>query len=201
MKPIGSMRHEDFTIGEAFWTAGGPYRCTDVGTRTIVAVHLGPRMIVQQESVGDEHRATTVVVDDPSWLNGPPYAVAEVVFDEDDLADCYRRGRPTRGPGRLTGVRRQAHRSPHQPARSQGIPSSLVARRFPYRGAKGGARAPGEAWLPCASDFPHAQAAIKPRSLSLEASLSSRRKSSYAQDLEVHSNASGVLCRGPSGRG
>lgn len=90
MKPIDSMRHEDFTIGEAFWTAGGPYRCTDVGTRTIVAVHLGPRAIVQQESVGGQHRATTVVVDDPSWLNGPPYAVVEVVFDENDMGDCYR---------------------------------------------------------------------------------------------------------------
>ena len=88
--PIGSMRHEDFTIGETFWATAGPYRCTDVGTRTIVAVRLGPRVIVQQESVGDERRAATVVVDDPSWLNGPPYAVAEVVFDEDDLADCYR---------------------------------------------------------------------------------------------------------------
>jgi hypothetical protein len=84
------MRHEDFTIGETFWATSGPYRCTDVGTRTIVAVHLGPTTIVQQESVGDERRSTTVVVDDPSWLNGPPYAVLEVVFDEDDLADCYR---------------------------------------------------------------------------------------------------------------
>ena len=88
--PIGSMRPEDFTIGETFWATAGPYRCTDVGTRTIVAVHIGPRAIVQQESVGDEHRATRVVVDDPSWLNGPPYAVVEVVFDEDDLAGCYR---------------------------------------------------------------------------------------------------------------
>lgn len=84
------MRHEDFTIGETFWTAAGPYRCTDVGTRTIVAVPLGPRVIVQRESVGDEQRSTTVVVDDPSWVNGPPYAVAEVVFDENDLAGCYR---------------------------------------------------------------------------------------------------------------
>ena len=39
------MRSEDFTIGETFWTAAGPHRCTDVGTRTIVAVHLGPRMM------------------------------------------------------------------------------------------------------------------------------------------------------------
>ena len=81
------MRHEDFTIGETFWATSGSYRCTDVGTRTIVAVHLGPRAIVQQESVGGQHRATTVVVDDPSWLNGPPYAVVEA---QDDLADCNR---------------------------------------------------------------------------------------------------------------
>jgi hypothetical protein len=46
-------------------------------------------VIVQRESLGDE-RGTTVVVDDPSWLNGPPYAAAEMVFDEDDLAGCYR---------------------------------------------------------------------------------------------------------------
>lgn len=84
------MRHEEFAIGETFWTTTGPYRCTDVGTRTIVAVQTGPRAIIQQESVGDERRATTVVVDDPSWLNGPPYAVAEMVFDEDDLDGCYR---------------------------------------------------------------------------------------------------------------
>ena len=25
---------------------------------------------------------------DPSWLSGPPYAVAEVVFDEYDLMAC-----------------------------------------------------------------------------------------------------------------
>jgi hypothetical protein len=26
--------------------------------------------------------------DDDSWYNGPPYAVAEVVFDEYDMAGC-----------------------------------------------------------------------------------------------------------------
>jgi hypothetical protein len=25
---------------------------------------------------------------DPSWYNGPPYAVAESVFDEDGMEDC-----------------------------------------------------------------------------------------------------------------
>ena len=83
------MRHDGFTIGETFWTEAGPHRCTDVETRIIMAVHMGPRAIIQRESLGNE-RATTVVVDDSSWLNGPPYAVVEMVFDEDDLAGCYR---------------------------------------------------------------------------------------------------------------
>jgi hypothetical protein len=26
--------------------------------------------------------------DDPSWYNGPPYAVAELVFDEYDMEAC-----------------------------------------------------------------------------------------------------------------
>ena len=94
---IGSMRHQDFIIGETFWTATGPYRCTDIGTRTIVAIRLGPRAIVQRESGGGEEPIdTTVIVDDPSWLTGPPYAVAEMVFDENDLAGCYRTEAETR---------------------------------------------------------------------------------------------------------
>ena len=28
--------------------------------------------------------------DDASWLNGPPYAVEEVVFDENELLGCFR---------------------------------------------------------------------------------------------------------------
>lgn len=64
------MRHEDFAIGREFETATGTWRCTDVGTRTIVAIKVS------------DHQ------DDPSWFNGPPYAVAEMVFDEDDLKGC-----------------------------------------------------------------------------------------------------------------
>ncbi len=29
------------------------------------------------------------MTDDPSWLIGPPYKVAEVVFDEYDIQGCY----------------------------------------------------------------------------------------------------------------
>ncbi|NDW02742.1 hypothetical protein [Salipiger sp. PrR002] len=27
--------------------------------------------------------------DDPSWLNSPPYAISEMVFDEDDVEGCW----------------------------------------------------------------------------------------------------------------
>jgi hypothetical protein len=66
------MRHEEFKIGMEFTAAGslsGRWRCTDVGTRAIVAIQIEPG-------------------NDPSWCDGPPYAVAEFVFDEDDIVAC-----------------------------------------------------------------------------------------------------------------
>jgi hypothetical protein len=63
--PTG-MKHSEFRIGLEFLTASGRWRCTDVGNRTIAAIKLDP-----------DH--------DPTWYNGPPYAVVEHVLDEDDL--------------------------------------------------------------------------------------------------------------------
>ena len=34
------MTRADFTIGRSFWTATGEWRCTDVGTRVVVAVKV-----------------------------------------------------------------------------------------------------------------------------------------------------------------
>lgn len=66
------MKHSDFYIGLKFFgSAGFIWRCTDVGSRTITAIML------------EDGR-------DASWYNGPPYAVAEIVFDEYDFADCSR---------------------------------------------------------------------------------------------------------------
>ena len=53
------MEHGDFRIGSRFWTAAGEWRCTDVGTRTIVAVKIG---------------------DDDDVETG---------FDENDVEGCY----------------------------------------------------------------------------------------------------------------
>jgi hypothetical protein len=63
------MKKEEFKIGQTFWCADSPWRCTDIGTRVITAICLDRD-------------------DDPSWYNGPPYAVAEYVFDENDQEGC-----------------------------------------------------------------------------------------------------------------
>lgn len=58
------MRHADFHIGLEFYSETGKWRCTDVGTRVITAIKLEG---------------------DPRNWNGPPYSVAESVFDEYDF--------------------------------------------------------------------------------------------------------------------
>ena len=64
-----AMKHSDFEVGVEFFTATGKWRCTDLGSRTVIAIRL-------------DHP------EDVSWYNGPPYAVAETVFDEYDLGGC-----------------------------------------------------------------------------------------------------------------
>jgi hypothetical protein len=63
------MKHSDFWIGREFLCGVGRWRCTDVGTRTIAAIRLDL-----------DH--------DPRLYDGPPYLVAESVFDEYDMEVC-----------------------------------------------------------------------------------------------------------------
>jgi hypothetical protein len=63
------MRLSDFHIGLEFWMSGSRWRCTDVGTRLVIAIKL-------------DHE------DDPSWYNGPPYAVCERIIDEYEIHVC-----------------------------------------------------------------------------------------------------------------
>jgi len=69
------MKHSNFKIGTEFMTAAGRWRCTDVGTRTIVAIRLDL-----------DH--------DTWWYSGPPYPVVETVFDEDGIMGCDPARRP-----------------------------------------------------------------------------------------------------------
>ena len=73
------MKLDDFSIGREFWTEAGPWRCTDVGTRTICAIKLGPVDIV---SMNEEGIKSLRREEDPTFLEGPPYGVVEHVFDE-----------------------------------------------------------------------------------------------------------------------
>lgn len=66
------MKHSEFKIGEQFTCGGKTWRCTDVGTRTVAAIHLDPDLLRM----------------DRTWFNGPPYAVDETVFDENDIGGC-----------------------------------------------------------------------------------------------------------------
>ena len=66
------MKLSDFKIGTIFISCTGKrWRCTDVGSRTILAIELKPEL-------------------ESSWFVGPPYAVVEVSFDENDMSGVYR---------------------------------------------------------------------------------------------------------------
>lgn len=81
------MQKDDFQIGSEFLCGGRRWRCTDVGTRTVAAIPLegievaGNPLSQEEAEAGD-------------WLKGPPYAVAETVFDEDDMMACEPAARP-----------------------------------------------------------------------------------------------------------
>lgn len=64
------MKHSEFVIGGEFLCGENLWRCTDVGTRTICAISLAPRPAGRD------------------WFKGPPYAVAEDIFDENDMPAC-----------------------------------------------------------------------------------------------------------------
>ena len=83
------MEFSEFQIGETFWCSGKEYRCTDVGTRVVVAIRIDCVEAVHYVSFG----ASNITIpyeqaEKYGWFNGPPYAVAEQVFDEDDFAAC-----------------------------------------------------------------------------------------------------------------
>lgn len=86
----GITPKHDFYIGCEFTMNERRWRCTDVGTRIITAIRIdsidvgslygGPRP--QQSTLNYEE------ANKQGWFNGPPYACAEVVFDENDLDAC-----------------------------------------------------------------------------------------------------------------
>ena len=84
------MKHADFHIGREFFTGTGKWRCTDIGTRVIVAISLELRatVSVRYDENGERHEER-FMSNDPRDLLGPPYSVSEHVFDEYGLEGCY----------------------------------------------------------------------------------------------------------------
>lgn len=85
------MRRGDFVIGQEFWCGGKRWRCTDVGSRVVVAICLEPHEIVaslREKQVDESVREIPAITSDSEWLHGPPYALAESVFDEYDMKGC-----------------------------------------------------------------------------------------------------------------
>lgn len=83
------MQLSDFTIGLEFKCSGNRYRCTDVGSRVVVAIRIEPVIIAW---VKDGHRGQRKLTYEKAIMEGcfrgPPYTELEQVFDEYDLKGC-----------------------------------------------------------------------------------------------------------------
>jgi len=85
------MLLRDFKIGGEFTTDNGDkkWRCTDIGTRIITAIRLD--WVDKTTLIGGKYTKKYLnreQAEAEGWFNGPPYAVAEIVFDEDDQKGC-----------------------------------------------------------------------------------------------------------------
>ncbi len=79
------MRKQDFTIGSQFLCGGRRWLFTDVGTRVIVAVRVD---VVEEAHMRHGRQSVVTRNVTPEDLKGPPYYLAETVFDEDDMEGC-----------------------------------------------------------------------------------------------------------------
>ncbi len=75
-----------FWIGCEFRCGDRLYRCTDVGTRTLIAICIDP---VDFNGTEGPRRLSRAEAERQGWFNGPPFASAELVFDEYDLPVCH----------------------------------------------------------------------------------------------------------------
>lgn len=83
------MRLSDFRVGGTFWCAERLWRCTDVGTRVVVAIRVDEVTVASlKDGMHSERTMGGHEAQIKGLFNGPPYAVAETVFDEDDREAC-----------------------------------------------------------------------------------------------------------------
>ncbi len=63
------------------------WRVTDIGTRTVIVIRVDEVAVKSSNKVNDR-KLNKVRAESEGWFNGPPYAVQEFVFDEDDFEAC-----------------------------------------------------------------------------------------------------------------
>ena len=79
------MKHSDFKIGQEFHCAERKWRCTDIGTRVIVAVRADYVEKITSDGVTQTSQTHRLTEQD---FAGPPYWLSETVFDESDIEAC-----------------------------------------------------------------------------------------------------------------
>lgn len=82
------MTLDEFKIGGEFQCGGHIWRCTDIGTRVVVAVRLDDIVVFDSKHKSSK-TLTRAEAEASGWFNGPPYAVAEHTFDEYDQPGCH----------------------------------------------------------------------------------------------------------------
>lgn len=107
------MKHSDFRIGlEFIASAGRRWRCTDVGTRAILAIPLDR--------------------ENPDWYQGPPYIAGEIVFDEVEMGRSH-----LTTDEALIAVAREHETSGHPGYSLKAVQRMMKARRmhrYPHEG-------------------------------------------------------------------
>lgn len=82
------MDHSDFVLHKTFWTETGEWRVTDIGRRVVVAIPLQSKAVSFDPATKQEETYPISEKTHPDWWNGPPYAIMEQVFDENDFDGC-----------------------------------------------------------------------------------------------------------------
>lgn len=85
------MRLHEFRIGETFYFFEQKFRCTEIGSRTVLGIELTGYTDVFRFEDGREEvigHITEEEAEKRGQFSGPPYGVCERVFDEVDLPAC-----------------------------------------------------------------------------------------------------------------
>lgn len=83
------MKREEFEIGKEFHCGEGIWQTTDIGARVIVAIRVDQVEVVELGQEAKPRLFDRATATKEGWFNGPPYAVAERVFDENDMKNCF----------------------------------------------------------------------------------------------------------------